>query len=337
MKTGDHKETAIAIAKDLHILTDTESNQVLTGAALDALSDEELVKKIGNVAVFARTNPEQKIKIVQAWQTKGDIVAMTGDGVNDAPAIARANVGVAMGITGTQATKETADMVISDDNFASIVQAIAVGRGILDNIIKFVHYLICHNIAELIIIFFAILFNVTDAHGNRFLGLLPIQLLWLNLVTDGILAIALAFDPASSTVMQRPPRDPDKPLITYKTAIKLSFFAFCIATTTFAASYVGLRQNNTVGYSYTLTCIILMAIGLVNAIRKESGLPLFSNKWLWLAFFASIGLQLLLLYTPMRIVFMVAPLTPFDWGLLLTITSIGLLSIWLFQLTFKLR
>ncbi|HSQ51352.1 MAG TPA: HAD-IC family P-type ATPase, partial [Nitrospiraceae bacterium] len=199
MITGDHKETAMAIAGELGAFEGQE--QALSGTELDRLSDDELVRNVGNVAVYARVSAEHKLRIVKAWQARGAIVAMTGDGVNDAPAVKAADIGVAMGVTGTDVTKEAADMVVTDDNFASIAAAVEEGRGIFDNIRKTIYFLLSCNVSEVLVMLFAALIGLP-------LPLLPIQILWMNLVTDGFPALALAVDPKSPDLMKRQPRRP---------------------------------------------------------------------------------------------------------------------------------
>ncbi len=200
MITGDHKLTAVAIAKELGML---RSDMVLTGAELDQMSDEEFEKIVEKVTVYARVSPEHKLRIVKALKKKGHIVAMTGDGVNDAPALKQADIGVAMGITGTDVTREAADMVLADDNFATIVKAVEGGRGIYDNIKKFSFFLMRCNFDELGIIGLFALMGLE-------IPLLPGMILWLNLVTDGGPALALTMDPPEEDLMKRPPRDPPK-------------------------------------------------------------------------------------------------------------------------------
>ena len=203
MITGDHKLTALAVARELGI-----GGMALTGEELDKMSDEEFEKSVDDVSVYARVSPHHKMRIIKALQDKGEITVMTGDGINDAPAIKSADVGVAMGITGTEVTKEASDMVLADDNFASIVAAVKEGRGSFDNIIKYLMYLLSCNIAEILIMFVAGLFWT----GGWAIPLLTAQILWVNLLTDGLPAMALGVDPPTSDVMNRPPRDPQKSL-----------------------------------------------------------------------------------------------------------------------------
>jgi Ca2+-transporting ATPase len=204
MITGDYPNTARAIAETVGLLR--PGHQVLSGAELDDLSDEQLRQQVEYTDVFARVSPEHKLRIVEALRSDGEVVAMTGDGVNDAPSIKRANIGVAMGISGTDVAKESADMVLTDDNYASIVSAVEQGRIIYDNIRKFVFFLLSSNVAEIMVIFLATLAGLPPP-------LTVIQLLWLNLLTDGAPALALAMEKGDPAIMQRPPRPPSEPII----------------------------------------------------------------------------------------------------------------------------
>lgn len=227
MITGDHKKTAIAVAKELNLLK--KDSLVLTGAELEQINDNQLKEYLRHVVIYARTSAIHKLRIVNAWKSLGEVVAMTGDGVNDAPALKEANIGIAMGMTGTDVTKESSDMVISDDNFASIVNAIEEGRGIYDNIIKFVSYLISSNMAELIVVFIGMWVGFTDFAGNPFIPLSAIQILWLNLASDGLPAIALGVDPIDSKAMKRSPRKSSDPIIPRKKACYLLLISCIIA------------------------------------------------------------------------------------------------------------
>ena len=222
MITGDHKNTAVAIARELGFLA--EDSIALTGEDLDGWADDKLEAEIRRIPVYARVSPEHKLRIVRAWRRRGDVVAMTGDGVNDAPAVKEADIGVAMGITGTDVTKEVSDMVVTDDNFASIVAAVEEGRGIYDNIKKFVHYLLSCNAGEILTMFTASLVGLP-------VPLLPIQILWVNLVTDGLPALALGVDPVDPGIMDKPPRDPAEPVVTRPRAFLMlaqgAFIAVC--------------------------------------------------------------------------------------------------------------
>ena len=201
MITGDHIVTAKAIAKDLGILQGNEL--AITGQELDKINDKELIRNIMNYSVFARVSPEHKVRIVKAFQATGSVVAMTGDGVNDAPALKKADIGVAMGRKGTDVAKNASDMILNDDNFVTIVEAVKQGRNIFDNIKKAIHFLIATNIGEIVTIFIGLLLGMESP-------LLAVQLLWVNLVTDSLPAIALGLEPPEKDIMERPPRDSKK-------------------------------------------------------------------------------------------------------------------------------
>ena len=218
MITGDHKITATAIAKKLGILENDD--EAITGLELEQMTDEELEKNVRHYSVYARVSPEHKVRIVKAWQKNGEVVAMTGDGVNDSPALKKADIGCAMGIVGTDVAKEAADVILTDDNFATVVSAVEEGRKIYDNILKVIQFLLSSNIGEVVVLFFATLltplfskwFGITDINGLEIL--LPIHILWINIVTDSLPALALAFDPANSDIMQRKPIKPGKGIFT---------------------------------------------------------------------------------------------------------------------------
>jgi P-type Ca2+ transporter type 2C len=226
MITGDHPATARAIAEELQLCS--AGDEVITGGALDAMSDEDLARRVEHIGVYARVSAEHKLKVVRAWQRRGQVVAMTGDGVNDAPAVRAADIGIAMGITGTDVTKEASDMVLMDDNFASIVNAVEEGRGIFDNIQKFVHYLLSCNTGEVLLMFVAAIVGWPAP-------LLAVQILWINLVTDGLPALALAMEPPEPDIMQRHPRPPREPVITLRRGLLMLAHGSLIA----AAAIVG--------------------------------------------------------------------------------------------------
>ncbi|HXV27868.1 MAG TPA: HAD-IC family P-type ATPase, partial [bacterium] len=208
MITGDHKQTALAVARELGMLG--KNSLALNGTELNELDEKELAAKVARVTVYARVTAEHKLKVIHAWKKKGAVVAMTGDGVNDAPAVKEADIGVAMGITGTDVTKEASDMIITDDNFASIVNAVEEGRGVYDNIVKFIKFLLSYNLAEIFVILIAVLIGLKDRSGQSFIPLTAVQILWMNLVTDGLPAMALGVDPRAPDAMRRPPRKPSE-------------------------------------------------------------------------------------------------------------------------------
>ncbi|HJJ14613.1 MAG TPA: cation-translocating P-type ATPase [Clostridiaceae bacterium] len=243
MITGDHKITATAIAKSLGILEN--ESEAITGAELEEMSDEDLAKNIRKYSVYARVSPEHKVRIVRAWQKNGEIVAMTGDGVNDAPALKKADIGCAMGMVGTDVAKEAADVILTDDNFATVVSAVEEGRRIYDNILKAIQFLLSSNVGEIIVLFVAILITplLSKAFGidvKLIEPLLPIHILWVNLVTDSLPALALAVDPAEKDVMTRKPLKPGKGIFTKGMTWRIVYQGIMIGLLTLAAFCIGL-------------------------------------------------------------------------------------------------
>jgi Ca2+-transporting ATPase len=323
MITGDHKNTAVAIARELGFLA--EDSVALTGEDLDGWTDEKLGAEVRRIPVYARVSPEHKLRIVRAWRKRGDVVAMTGDGVNDAPAVKEADIGVAMGITGTDVTKEVSDMVITDDNFASIVAAVEEGRGIYDNIKKFVHYLLSCNAGEILTMFTASLVGLP-------VPLLPIQILWVNLVTDGLPALALGVDPVDPGIMGKPPRDPAEPVVTRSRAFLMlaqgAFIAFCSLLAFVAILFVekeGVVRART-GAFIVLSCAQLFhAFNCRNMTKSLFRIGVFSNMKLIYAASASFLLQVVVINVPfLRVIFKVEQLSLADWGLVLAISSFPL-------------
>ena len=249
MITGDHKITATAIAKKLGILENED--EAITGAELEQMTDEELEKNVRKYSVYARVSPEHKVRIVNAWQKNGEIVAMTGDGVNDCPALKKADIGCAMGIVGTDVAKEAADVILTDDNFATVVSAVEEGRRIYDNILKVIQFLLSSNVGEIIVLLFATLltplfskwFGITDVNSLEIL--LPIHILWINLVTDSLPALALAFDPANSDIMNRKPLKPGKSVFTKGMTWRVIYQGIMIGGLTLAAFTIGLATTKT--------------------------------------------------------------------------------------------
>ena len=243
MITGDHKITAIAIARELGILE--EDSEAITGAELEKISDEQLKKDIRNYSVYARVSPEHKVRIVKAWQENGEIVAMTGDGVNDAPALKTADIGCAMGKVGTDVAKEAADVILTDDNFATVVSAVEEGRRIYDNILKAIQFLLSSNVGEIIVLFIAILITpwLSNQFGidiNLIVPLLPIHILWINLVTDSLPALALAVDPAEKDIMNRKPTKSGKGVFTKGMTWRVIYQGIMIGLLTLIAFIIGL-------------------------------------------------------------------------------------------------
>jgi Ca2+-transporting ATPase len=315
MITGDHKDTATAIAEELGLLKGT--GHVLTGMELDRLSDEALTKLVEQIAVYARVSAEHKLRIVKAWQSSSAIVAMTGDGVNDAPAVKAADIGVAMGGTGTDVTKEAADMVVTDDNFASIAAAVEEGRAVFDNIRKTVHFLLSCNVSEVLVMLFATLLGLP-------LPLLPIQILWMNLVTDGIPALALAVDPKAPDLMKRRPRKPEARLLSGNRLAAIGaegLMLSAIALGAFAYSLYGLHQD--VEQARTVAFTVLVIVQLVHAFNCRSErwslfhVGVATNRPLLLAVLLSLAIQAAVLTIPVAApIFKVASLPIEDWILM---------------------
>ena len=296
MITGDYPNTARAIAEDIGLID--EHKQVLTGSQLNEMDDATLQEEVKRTAVFARVSPEHKMRIVDALRSNNEIVAMTGDGVNDAPAIKRSDIGVAMGITGTDVAKETADMVLTDDNYASIVSAIEQGRVIYNNIRKFVYYLISCNLAEIAIIFIAML---TEGRSP----LTAIQLLWLNLVTDGAPALALGTEKGDPDTMQQPPRPSQEPIINRYMQIGILVQTVAITAVTLAAFYIGLHADpEHYEFAETMAFVTLSISELLRAFTARSEyypilkIGLFKNRWMNVGVVSSLVLVLLVIYIP---------------------------------------
>ncbi|MFO3665271.1 cation-translocating P-type ATPase [Anaerococcus sp. ENR0831] len=303
MITGDYFETALAIAKELGIAE--HEDQAMQGSDLNNKSEEEIREIVKTKRIFARVSPQNKVQLVNALQANGNIVAMTGDGVNDAPAIKNADIGISMGITGTDVAKDTADMILVDDNFATIVNAVEEGRVIFSNIKKFVSFLLSCNIAEVAIVFLSILFGLPSP-------LTPIQLLWLNLVTDAFPALALGVEPAEADIMERPPRDPSESILSGETGKNVILQSIAITISVLAAYIIGLNYifpNNIEG-AHTMVFATLITSELLRAfsVRSEKytlkELGWFSNKNLLKANLLSFALLLLVMYVPpLRILF----------------------------------
>jgi P-type Ca2+ transporter type 2C len=315
MITGDHKDTAAAIAEELGLLEG--SGHAMTGMELNRLSDDELTKQVDRFSVYARVSAEHKLRIVKAWKSTGAIVAMTGDGVNDAPAVKAADIGVAMGITGTDVTKEASDMVVTDDNFASITAAVEEGRAVFDNIRKAVHFLLSCNVSEVLVMLFATLLGMP-------LPLMPIQILWMNLVTDGFPALALAVDPKAPDLMKRKPRKPEAQLLDGGRLAAIGaegLMLSAIALGAFAYSLYGLHQD--VEQARTVAFTVLVIVQLVHAFNCRSErwslfqVGVATNRPLLLAVIFSFGIQAAVLTVPIAApIFKVAPLPIEDWILM---------------------
>jgi Ca2+-transporting ATPase len=339
MITGDHPKTAAVIAGELGI---AENGRAVTGAELEKMPQETLDRTVREVSVYARVNPEHKLRIVKALQRGGAIVAMTGDGVNDAPALKTADIGIAMGITGTDVSKEAADMVLADDNFATIVAAVEEGRAIFSNIRKFLRYLLSSNIGEVMTMFFGVL--LADAIGLTVAGsggvalpLLATQILWINLVTDGAPALALGVDPADAGVMHEAPRPPGERVITRSMWAGILFVGTIMAAGTllvFDASLPGgfiagtgsLRHAQTMAFN-TLVLFSLFTVFNARSDQRSAFVGLFSNRWLWGAVLLSLLLQAAVIYVPfLQQAFSTVSLGPGDW---LVCFAVGSSVLWL--------
>lgn len=322
MVTGDYKDTAAAIAADLGIIDDMK--QVVDGAELNRMDDEALNQAVKSVNVFARVSPEHKVRIVQAVKNNGGIVAMTGDGVNDAPALKRADIGVAMGITGTDVTKETADMIITDDNFASIVAAVEEGRVIFSNIRKFVFFLLSCNIGEILIIFLSMILNWP-------IPLLPIHLLWVNLVTDAFPALALGTEKKEPNLMESKPRNPEEPIINRDMIINIAVQACVMTAAVLFAFWFGWRSYGLdMGRTYAFVTIISCELLRAYTARSEKytllKIGIFTNKYMNLATVVSFSLLFVVMLVPaFRDVFRVMPLRFSDWDIVALISFAPLL------------
>ncbi len=308
MITGDHKGTAQAVAKDLGLL---DGGRSLTGVELDSLGPEEFARIVDDVTVYARVSPEHKMRIVGALKEKGHIVAMTGDGVNDAPALKKSDIGVAMGVTGTDVTKEAADIVLADDNFASIVAAVEEGRGIFDNIRKYLLFLLSANIGEISMMFLAVIFSYP-------LPLLAVQILYVNLATDGLPALALGIDPPARGLMRRPPRDPKLSIFSglrhWIGGIALLMSSVMVLLFAYSLSSVGVSEARSVLFA----AIIVFELSFVFSCRSEVQtvfqLGITGNRYLVAAVLWELVLMLLIMYTPsVAVLFRIVPLNLADW------------------------
>ncbi len=307
MITGDHLTTAQAIGKELGI-----TGKAITGEELHKIN---LKKEIKDIAIFARVNPKDKLDIVNALKQKGYTVAMTGDGVNDSPALKKADIGISMGIAGTDVAKEASDMILTDDNFSSIVNAVEEGRGIFDNIRKFVNYLLSSNLGEILVIFLATIFGMP-------LPLTAIHILWVNLVTDGLPAVALSFDPYSKGIMKQKPRPKGEHIISKKVGTNIIILGTLIGVFTLILFWLYRGSPLIKAQTIAFTALVLFEVARLQMIRSQYDLKFFSNKLLVGAIAFSIGLQLLVLYTPLNAVFKVVPLELMDWVWLIVATAL---------------
>lgn len=336
MITGDHKNTAVAIARELGFYE--RDSLALTGRELDGLSDAEFEARVEHTPVYARVAPEHKLRVVRAWRKRGEVVAMTGDGVNDAPAVKEADIGVAMGLTGTDVTKEVSDMVITDDNFSSIIAAVEEGRGIYENIKKFIHYLLSCNSGEILVMFVSAMLGWP-------LPLLPIQLLWVNIVTDGLPALALGMDPVDRDIMSRPPRRTDEPIITSgRAGLILAQGVFIGACSLLAFAFVLFVEHEGLARARTAALIALTCSELFHALNCRNQrvslfrIGVFSNGKLLAANAASLLIQFAIIFIPFtQRIFKVEGLGLLDVAVLVAISSLPLWAMELAKAVHKRR
>ena len=328
MITGDQPLTATAIAERLGMIEEGSSD-VRAGADLDKLTEEEFDKETKHIAVYARVSPEQKLHIVKALQINGEFVAMTGDGVNDAPSLKQADIGIAMGITGTDVSKEVSDMILLDDNFATIVKAVREGRRIYENIKKFIVYVLSCNLAEILVILFAPILGFA-------IPLLPIHILWINLVTDGLPGLALVAEPAEKDIMKLPPRPPKENLFAgglipriIVTGILLAISALFVQWWTVSEGYDVITQQTAV---FTTLCFVQLgnALSVRSAYHSLFSKDIFANRGMWLAIIGTVILQLLIVYVPFLDT--IFKTTPLDGSTMLVIIMVTLVSVVLIEL-----
>lgn len=330
MATGDNIETAKAIGEQIGF----NPEGALTGPEIEEMSEKELCEAVKDVEIFARVSPEHKVRILQALQKNGHNVAMTGDGVNDAPALKNSDVGIAMGQRGTDVAKQSSDMVLQDDNFVTIRDAIAEGRGIFDNIRKFVNYLLSANAGEVMVVFLGVLIGsffmpeiFNSAEGAEALILTPIMLLWINFVTDGLPALALGADPKSNGIMERSPRNNNEPVINKRMLYSILGMGGIMAVTGLPLFFHALRTTGDLILAQTLlfTFLVLVEMIRIQTIRQRYKQSIFSNSWLAGALVGSLALQLLVIYTPLNSYFgtFEIGLQGWNWMLMATLGFLG--------------
>jgi Ca2+-transporting ATPase len=315
MITGDHPMTAAAIAEKIGLY-----GKVITGTELNNIDDAELKTKVVNYSIYARTTSAQKVRILKALQENGEIVAMTGDGVNDAPALKNSDVGVAMSLKGTDIARDSSDMVLTDDHFSSIVNSIREGRIIYDNIKKFIKYLLSANIAEIGVIIFGMLLGLP-------LPLLPLQILWINLMTDSWPALALGVDPPGKNVMKRQPRQKEENIMGDMKSFL--FFVGALGTLLVLGMFAWALNSNLAiekARTFALTTLMLFEMAIVYSVKSPRPFGnIFNNRWLNVAVFFSIILQILVIYTPLNNLFGVVPLTAIEWMPMIGLALVGFL------------
>lgn len=319
MITGDHKLTAQAIAKNLGIIS-SENDLIIEGTELQKMSDDEFAAKVERVRVYARVDPEQKLRIITALQSRSQFVAMTGDGVNDAPALKNADIGIAMGINGTEVAKEASHMILLDDNFATIVKAVKHGRRIFDNILKFVKYIMTGNSGEIWTLFLAPFFGLP-------IPLLAIHILWVNLITDGLPGLALASEPAEENIMSRPPRNPKESIFSGGMGWHILWVGLLMGIVTLSMQAWALHEGDAHWQTMTFTVLCFSQLGNVMAIRSDRKsifkIGLLSNKPMLVALLVTVGLQLAVIYAPFfNAIFKTQPLTLKELAITLAVSSI---------------
>jgi len=327
MITGDHAETARAIAGQIGIVKEGDAVTVLTGRELARLDDEALKAAARNVDVFARVEPEQKLRLVRALQAQGEVVAMTGDGVNDAPALKQADIGIAMGLGGTDVAKEAAAMVLTDDNFATIEAAIEEGRGIYDNLVKFITWTLPTNFGEGLVILAAIVAGVT-------LPITPLQILWINMTTAVLLGLPLAFEPAERGIMHRPPRPPGAPVLDAVLIERVVLVGILMLAGSFGMFMLALDRGQSMAEARTIAMNVFVAIEIVYLFNCRSlRLPVtavdaFSNPWIWAGVGLQLALQMAITYwAPMNTAFSTAPIDARAWGEIVAIALLAMVVI----------
>jgi cation-transporting ATPase F len=314
MITGDHAATATAIAEQLGILTDDEPGSVLTGADLAALAPEEFPAAVERASVFARVSPEQKLRLVEGLQARHHVVAMTGDGVNDAPALQQADIGIAMGFGGTEVAKEAADMILTDDDFATIEAAIEEGRGVFDNLTKFIVWTLPTNMGEGLVILTAIVLGTA-------LPILPVQILWINMTTAVALGLMLAFEPKEDGIMQRPPRDPQQPLLTGTLVIRILMISALLVGGAWwlfeweRANGATLDEARTAALNLFVTVEAFYLFSCRSLTRSVWHVGVFSNRWIIGGVTVQTLGQIAITYLPfMNTIFQTAPIPAATWG-----------------------
>lgn len=324
MITGDHPVTAATIAKRLNII-ETKEDRIISGEELKRMNEQELHEVVDHIKVYARVSPEQKLSIVKALQKRGEYVAMTGDGVNDAPALKHADIGIAMGITGTDVSREAAHMILLDDNFATIVRTIKEGRRIFDNIRKFIRYVLTGNSAEIWTIFLAPFFTLP-------IPLLPIHILWINLVTDSLPGLALTLEPAEKNIMHRPPRNPAESIFAHGLGIQVVWVGLLLAGLTIGTQAYAIYINDSHWQTMVFTVLCLGQLMNVMAIRSETvslfRQGIFSNRSLIFVVFISFLLQLSIIYLPfLNKLFKTQPLSINELAVCIGISSVVFIAV----------